>query len=154
MKADDAPLDKVTLWRVRFEKMCLCAILFTVHQQQPGIKPISLARRLHHADTHLRTYTHKHFPTVQQVWEVGNGWCDLPILPIFAQIIILYRSVLWWAEVVGRRMTRWRYWSDNKEDQAVEGQLAEGERCPLVTTERSRNFDQETSSGGALWHFI
>ena len=25
---------------------------------------------------------------------------------------------------------------------------AEGERCPLVITERSRNFDQETSTGG------
>ena len=127
-----------------------CSV-FTSHK--PGIKPISLARRLHHTDTHLRTYTHKHFPTVQQVWEVGNGWCDLPILPIFAQIIILYRSVLWWAEVV----EGWRVGDTDQITRRIrllKGR-AEGERCPLVTTERSRNFDQETSTGGgALWHFI
>ena len=106
-----------------------CSV-FTSHK--PGIKPISLARRLHHTDTHLRTYTHTHFPTVQQVWDVGNGWCAFPFLPILACIVHSSDELRWLVE-------GW-HWSDNKEDQAIEGQGRRGRRYPLVTTEGGRKI--------------
>ena len=157
MKADDAPLDKVTLWRVRFERMCLCAILFSVHQPAARHKANFSRTPITSHTTHTCAHTHIHTSPLSSRSET-LGIIDVPSL--FCQFLRkLEACFVHCSDELRWLVEGWRVGDTDQITRRIrllKGR-AEGERCPcpLVITERSRNFDQETSTGGgALWHFI